>query len=1048
MTTGISKEKSELARLLRDIGPQYLAGENNTVRELLARARSPEDLAREIHQTSAKLTNAIRNKQKQASGLHAFLNHYDLSSREGIVLMCIAEALLRIPDGSTMDALISDKLSSANWDRHLGESRSLFVNASTWALMLTGQTLKPEKIAINNPKRYVSRIFARMEEPVVRAAMKSAMRIMAWQFVMGRTINEALKRSCSDKNKAYRYSFDMLGEASITTADAERYQQAYTDSIVAIGASLDPGLPLISQPGISIKLSALCPRYEFTQKRRAEKELSERLLALAVLAKQQSIGLTVDAEEADRLQMSLAIFEKVFLSPELKAWDGFGLVVQAYQKRALPVLKWINQLARIGNKIIPVRLVKGAYWDTEIKHAQEQGFSGYPVFTRKTSTDVSYQACVRFLFDTCQGIYPQFATHNAQTLAYVYHHSGNRPYEFQRLHGMGEELYAEVIGKDKLNVACRVYAPVGAHEDLLPYLVRRLLENGANTSFVNQMSHEEASMEKLIEDPVSITEQLADNFQHPKIPLPAHLFGKQRLNSSGINFSDECEINPLLENIESVIKQKWVAGPLIAGKLLQGTTHIIRSPVDAEVVGKVDFVRQADIGSAIDTAWQAWPYWNARAAKQRAEILEKAADLYERHQANILALCVREAGKTLIDSHSEIREAIDFLRYYAMQAKKHFSRSTKLKGPSGESNELSLQGRGIFACISPWNFPVAIYTGQIAAALAAGNTIIAKPAEQTSLVAFYLTQLLFEAGLPTSVLQFLPGDGKRIAELALADERIAGVAFTGSCETARSINRILALREGAIATLIAETGGQNAMLVDSSALPEQVVLDIVQSAFNSAGQRCSALRVLYIQEEIAEQVLSLLAGYMDELVIGDPLQLNTDVGPLIDRQARQILEKHIEQIVNTGKVVHRCPLAQELKEGNYLAPVVIEINNIGQLGKENFGPVLHVIRYKTENLDQVLNEINDCAYGLTLGIHSRIENRAEEICSRVKVGNVYVNRNMIGAVVGVQPFGGCGLSGTGPKAGGPNYLLRFASEQTYTVNTSAIGGNASLLTID
>jgi RHH-type transcriptional regulator, proline utilization regulon repressor / proline dehydrogenase / delta 1-pyrroline-5-carboxylate dehydrogenase len=1044
----MSSRKSQFYALHECMADNYLEDENSAVQNLLARARTSKAHSVNIQNTAANLIKTIRNEQQQASGLQAFLNHYDLSSQEGVVLMCIAEALLRIPDNETMDALISDKLSSASWDKHLGESHSLFVNASTWALMLTGQTLKPQKAAIKNPKQYISKLFTRMKEPVVRAAMKSAMRIMAWQFVMGRTISEALKRSRSVENKHYRYSFDMLGEAAITTDDAEGYQQAYASAIEKIGASVDTELPEVSRPGISIKLSALCPRYEYTQKERAISELSQRLLELTRLAQKQGIGLTVDAEEADRLEMSLIIFEKVFRSTCMENWNGFGLVVQAYQKRALTVIKWLNQLAQRNNRIIPLRLVKGAYWDTEIKHAQEQGLSGYPVFTRKCNTDVSYQACARYLLEECHSIYPQFATHNAQTLAYVYHHAGTREYEFQRLHGMGGELYEEVIDKNKLNIPCRVYAPVGKHEDLLPYLVRRLLENGANTSFVNQMAHEESMNDEINIDPVLIAESLGNEIQHPGIPLPANIFGNQRLNSSGINFSDSNEVDPLQEQINATLDHRWDASPIINGESVSGIKCQINNPANAQPVGQVSYTRQKDIFSAVDIASRAWPEWNATPAKYRAGILNKAADIFEQHQATLIAMCVREAGKTVIDSHGEIREAVDFLRYYAVLAKKHFGKKTKLNGPTGEKNELAMQGRGVFVCISPWNFPIAIFTGQIAAALVAGNTVIAKPAEQTSLMAHYVTRLLLEAGTPSSVLHFLPGDGKKIGETLLSDPRIAGVAFTGSCDTARLINRTLALRDGPIATLIAETGGQNTMLVDSSALPQQVVLDVVQSAFNSAGQRCSALRVLYLQEEIADEILTLLKGYMDELVIGDPLYLSTDVGPVIDQQAQQILETHIESISKHGNIIHRCHIPEELSGGSFIAPVVIEIDNIAQLENENFGPVLHVIRYKSVELDNVLGEINAIGYGLTLGIHSRIENRASDILERVKVGNVYVNRNMIGAVVGVQPFGGCGLSGTGPKAGGPNYLFRFANEQVYTVNTSAIGGNASLLTIE
>ncbi|MFT5134221.1 MAG: RHH-type proline utilization regulon transcriptional repressor/proline dehydrogenase, partial [Gammaproteobacteria bacterium] len=662
-------------------------------------------------------------------------------------------------------------------------------------------------------------------------------------------------------------------------------------------------------------------------------------------------------------------------------------------------------------------------------------------------TDISYQACARFLLTECPAIYAQFATHNAQTIAYVYHHAGNNEFEFQRLHGMGEEIYTEVTHKKKLNVPCRVYAPVGAHEDLLPYLVRRLLENGANTSFVNQMTHGEANSEDVIKDPVQISDRLNGNFQHPRIPLPGHLFGKQRVNSAGFNFADTDEIEPLLVQINKLVTQEWIACPLINGRKISGSTQILSNPANGQTIGRVDFVTQNDVENAINIASRAWPEWNSTAVKKRAAILEKAADLFEKDYAKLITLCVLEGGKTIIDSHAELREAIDFLRYYAMLGKKHFARPLILPGPTGESNELRLQGRGVFLCISPWNFPLAIFTGQIAAALVAGNTVVAKPAEQTSLVAYCATQILFDAGLPHSALQFIPGDGEKIGQTALSHSCLAGVAFTGSTETAHIINRALAQRDGPIATLIAETGGQNAMLVDSSALAEQVVLDVVQSGINSAGQRCSALRVLYLQEEIAATVLTLLIGHLHELIIGDPLNICTDVGPVIDQDAKLALEQHVALMRTSANVIYRCQLPKKLANGNFVAPAIIEIDNIAQVEKENFGPILHIIKYKPKDLDKILDDINAYGYGLTLGIHSRIEQRAEYIRKRVRVGNVYVNRNMIGAVVGVQPFGGCGLSGTGPKAGGPNTLFRFASEQTCTINTAAIGGNASLLTI-
>jgi RHH-type transcriptional regulator, proline utilization regulon repressor / proline dehydrogenase / delta 1-pyrroline-5-carboxylate dehydrogenase len=1041
------RKESIFPKLIENIRQKYLADEETCINALLPYARASSQHSNNIEVMATSLIKTIQIQENSASGLQAFLNHYDLSSHEGVVLMCVAEALLRIPDSETMDALISDKISSANWAMHIGESHSLFVNASTWALMLTGQSLKPNKTALKHPQRYIRKIFARMEEPVVRTVIKSAMRIMAFQFVMGRTISEALKRSHSNENLNYRYSFDMLGEAAITTADTDRYEKAYIHAIETVGATIENKSSINSNNAISIKLSALCPRFEYRQQQRSEKELSVRLLKIAKIAREAGIGLTIDAEEAYRLGMTLRVFEKVYRSPELDDWEGLGLVVQCYQKRALGVLKWLNRLAKKYDRVIPLRLVKGAYWDTEIKNAQEQGLSGYPVFTRKSNTDISYQACVRYLLEECLFLYPQFATHNAQTLAFVYYHAGTRKYEFQRLHGMGENLYAEFSKMDKHKIPCRVYAPVGAHEQLLPYLVRRLLENGANTSFVNQMTHSKTGKVDTVNDPVRITEQMAGKITHPKIPLPVHIFGKERLNSSGVNFSDPLEVEPLLKKINLASNREWLAKPIVNGKEITGPTNRVFNPATGLHIGNVVHVDKYRLVEAIDIATEAWPEWELSGVKNRAAILEEAANLYEKNQHELIALCVSEAGKTIIDSHGEVREAIDFLRYYASQAKKLFNKNTKLPGPTGECNVLRLRARGVFACISPWNFPLAIFTGQIAAALVSGNSVIAKPAEQTSLTAHYATTLLLEAGIPPSVLQVLPGTGKQVGETIVADPRIAGVVFTGSCETASIINRTLSKRNGSIATLIAETGGQNAMLADSSALPEQVVLDVVQSAFNSAGQRCSALRVLYLQEDIADEVLLLLKGCMDELVMGDPMQFSTDVGPVIDRQAQAALQKHVLEISRTGKIIHQCVLPEELRDGYFVAPIVIEINNIVELENENFGPVLHVIRYQSNELDHILDQINDIGYGLTLGIHSRIENRADEILERVKVGNVYVNRNMVGAVVGVQPFGGCGLSGTGPKAGGPNYLLRFANEQTFTVNTAAIGGNASLLTM-
>ena len=1031
-----------------DINQFYLTDETEAVRDLLSLARTTPQLSEKIQATAFGLVTAVREKIKQSNSLNRFLQEYDLTSHEGVVLMCLAEALLRIPDSDTMNALIAEKLKSGDWQSHLGESDSLFVNASTWALMLTGKVIKPHVETVNNPGKFITKLVMRLEEPVVRSALKTAMRIMSQQFVMGCTIEEALNRAQAGIDNTVYYTFDMLGEAALPSDEANRHQHAYETAIQIISGHTELSTPLHKRPGISIKLSALCPRFEYTQRQRAVTELSKKLLVLAVCAKNAGIGLIIDAEESDRLQLSLEIFENIYLCESLGDWQGFGLAVQAYLKRGMHVLKWLDKLSGSIGKTIPVRLVKGAYWDTEVKRAQELGLKDYPVFTRKSNTDVSYLACARFLLDEANYLYPQFATHNAHTLAYIYHTAGHKAYEFQRLHGMGEELYAEVTGEDKFNIPCRIYAPVGAYGDLLPYLVRRLLENGTNTSFINQALHDDIDINTVIADPLALTQNRVDQIRHPGIPLPAQLFGQQRLNSCGINFADDNELMPLLNDIEHALTMDWSARPLIDGKTFSGQQLNIFDPADRKsITGRVYFADATVVKKSIDTAVDAWFGWNQSPADNRASILEKAAVLYETHQAELMALCIREAGKTIRDSHAEVREAVDFLRYYAACCRDHFSKPVALPGPVGETNSLSLQGRGVFLCISPWNFPVAIYTGQIAAALAAGNTVIAKPAEQTCLVAQLATQLLYEAGLPKAVLSFLPGYGEAIGQLALADPRIAGVAFTGATDTARKINHMLAQRQGPLATFIAETGGQNVMIVDSSALPEQVVTDVVQSAFNSAGQRCSALRVLYLQEDIASRVITLLQGCMDELTIGDPLDLATDIGPVIDANAKELLQQHLNALAGTGTLLHRCQLPEETDKGTFFAPVAIEIERLAQLPREVFGPVLHIIRYASNRLDKVIDDINQSGYGLTLGIHSRIETRAEDIRRRVRVGNVYVNRNMIGAVVGVQPFGGMGLSGTGPKAGGPQYILRFANEQTYTVNTAAVGGNANLLSL-
>ncbi|MCC5868573.1 MAG: bifunctional proline dehydrogenase/L-glutamate gamma-semialdehyde dehydrogenase PutA [Gammaproteobacteria bacterium] len=1024
------------------INRSWLADETRHVTELL------DDYAlstaqREAIQTQAmRLVEAVRDNREDKGGLDAFLHEYDLSSEEGIVLMCLAEALLRIPDADTADRLIADKLASGHWEEHLGTSESLFVNASTWGLMLTGRLMRPSSETMKNPTRMMKQLATRAGEPVLRTAMRQAMRIMGHQFVMGRDIREAMKRGQSKDNRQWRYSFDMLGEAALTDEDADRYFEAYAQAIDATGAGADKAVDMAARPSVSVKLSALYPRYEYLHADAALEALGARLLTLAQCARDAGIALTMDAEEADRLELSLRIFERVYRDDSLKGWGGLGLAVQAYQKRARDVVGWLAELSAEVGETIFVRLVKGAYWDTEIKRAQEQGLSGYPVFTRKVCTDLSYLVCARDLLNAPATVYPQFATHNAHTVASILQLAGTRAFEFQRLHGMGEELYAEVARLPKAP-ACRVYAPVGRHKDLLPYLVRRLLENGANTSFVNRIVDEQAPIADIVADPVTQLRALK-TIEHPRIGLPGEMFAPARRNSSGMNLADPAVLAQLSADMHTRTPVR--AQPLVDGRARAGAGQPSVNPAKlTETVGEVIHADAAMAGEAVAVAQAAWPRWDAQGGLARAGMLRRAAELYETHCAELMSLCLREAGKTVRDALAEVREAVDFLRYYAWQAEQGFAKPELLPGPTGERNELSLHGRGVFVCISPWNFPLAIFTGQVSAALVAGNAVIAKPAEQTPLVAARAVALLHEAGIPPQALQLLPGEGSVVGAALVADPRISGVAFTGSTVTAQHINRSLAARDGSIATLIAETGGQNAMLVDSSALPEQVVLDVVQSAFGSAGQRCSALRVLYLQQDIAGHVLKLLAGAMRRLVIGDPADVRTDVGPVIDEAAREMLEAHIARISAQGTLIHRCELPQACAAGSFVAPAAVEIDSIARLEREVFGPVLHVVRYRARDLDRVIDDINATGFGLTLGIHSRVDATARHIAARVRVGNTYINRNQIGAVVGVQPFGGQGLSGTGPKAGGPHYLARFANERVVTVNTAAVGGNASLL---
>ena len=1027
----------------------YLADEATLVSDLADAADPGKSVREKIRVTATQLVRAVRENKAKDGGIDAFLQQYDLSSEEGVLLMCIAEALLRIPDADTADKLIADKITSAEWKDHLGESDSLFVNASTWGLMLTGKLLQLDDVAGKNPIQLLGKLAGRAGEPVVRTAMRQAMRIMGHQFVMGRTIEEALARSVKKENKAYRHSFDMLGEAALTRADASRYFDAYHDAIGDIGAGPQDGPEdIFAAASISVKLSALHPKYSYMQHDKVMRELVPKVCELVDHAKNSGIGITIDAEESDRLELSLEIFAQVYRDKGIGDYEGLGLAVQTYQRRARDVIRFLADIAGDQGRRIPVRLVKGAYWDTEIKHAQEQGLESYPVFTRKVYTDVSYLACARQALAAAEGLYPQFATHNAHTLASILRHAGSRrDYEFQRLHGMGKELYAEVIDPERFARPCRVYAPVGSHEDLLPYLVRRLLENGANTSFVNRIVDEAIDVDEIVADPIGITR--AHKFQpHPHIQPPGDLFGDERRNSKGINLPDRNVSRELLADMQTASTLTHAARPIVGGDRLDGVEVPSVNPANTrQVVGKVQQASMEQVDAALNIAAAGQPAWDLTPAAERAAILNKAADLFEENTAELLALCVAEAGKTIPDAIAELREAVDFLRYYAAQACKLFGEPTQLPGPTGERNTHGLRGRGVFVCISPWNFPLAIFTGQVAAALAAGNAVLAKPAEQTPLVAYRAVELLLEAGVPPAVLHFLPGDGATVGGHAVADVRVAGVAFTGSTDTARLINRALADKEGPIAVIIAETGGQNAMFVDSSALPEQVVLDSVYSSFNSAGQRCSALRLLCLQQEIAPRVIELLIGQMEELGIGQPELLSTDVGPAIDAEACAVLSAHVKRMEKEANLVHQCTLPKDTSAGTFFAPTLVEIDNVDVLQREVFGPILHVLRYRSKDLKKTVDAVNGTGYGLTMGLHSRIDSRARKIAEMSGAGNIYINRNMIGAVVGVQPFGGRGLSGTGPKAGGRYYLPRFGAEVTVSNNITAVGGNATLLSL-
>ncbi|WP_419572148.1 bifunctional proline dehydrogenase/L-glutamate gamma-semialdehyde dehydrogenase PutA [Rheinheimera sp.] len=981
----------------------YRADEDLVLNNLLPIADIGVAARSRAWERARQLVVEIRRLQVGKGGVDALLNEFSLSTEEGLVLMCLAEALLRVPDSHTADLLIRDKLSNGDWSSHLGNSESLFVNISAWGLLVTGKLVNYSDDQKKAQFGLLKRTCGRLGEPVIRQAVRYAMQIMGTQFVMGTTIEKAVERAVELENKGFTYSYDMLGEGARTSEDAKRYFDSYMMAIHVIGKAAKNRGPFKS-PGISVKLSAIHPKYKFIHRDRVMAELVPMLKQLALAAKSYNISFTVDAEEADRLDLSLDIIEAVFADPDLAGWEGFGLAVQAYSKRGLFVIEWLRELTvKVGRKMM-VRLVKGAYWDTEVKISQAEGLADYPVFSRKPSTDVSYQACAKKMLDYRDSIYPMFATHNAYTVATILEMAPDRTgYEFQRLHGMGDSLYDQVVADDK--VPCRIYAPVGEHQDLLAYLVRRLLENGANSSFVNNIVDENIPVESLLKDPVELVRSWSQK-RNGSIPMPANLYGASRLNSKGQDLTDIDQMTQMRDAMDS-----WLAG--VHAIEHKADAEAVRNPANTdEIIGYHQHATAEQMQAAVTAAEQAFQSWSGRPVTERAVLLNKLADALEANRDELLALCIKEAGKTLGDSMAEVREAVDFCRYYADQANQNLQHS---------------QARGVVLCISPWNFPLAIFLGQVAAALVAGNTVVAKPAEQTSLIAVRTVELMAAAGFPADVVRLIIAPGRQVGEQVVPDTRIKAVMFTGSTETGAWIARKLAERGGEPVPLIAETGGQNCMIVDSTALPEQVVDDVISSGFQSAGQRCSALRVLFLQEDVADKIITMIKGAMAELTVADPAWLSTDLGPVIDAKALQRLNDHVQYLDGKAKLHYVCK-APAAGNHFFFAPRLYEISSLSLLEREVFGPVVHIIRFKAEQLDNVIRQINATGYGLTMGVHSRIAQTTLKVASEIKAGNIYVNRNMIGAVVGVQPFGGRGLSGTGPKAGGPFYLSRLVKE--------------------
>lgn len=1030
------------------IGQAHLGNEAKLLGKLYDEASFDEPTRQRIHAQAEALVRGMLQAPLPEDRTGVLMADYGLDGAEGRALMSLAEALLRVPDKATASALIRDRLGAADWlnpAEHSGGSPS---PARNRALALASRLLGPLD---DGHQRGLRRLVGRAGEPLARIAATRAMRHLGRSFVIGDDIDAALRRAARTEATGTRHAYDMLGEAAITEEDARRYYAAYREAIAAVGSQGAAHPDPLRRASISVKLSALHPRYEFAQRTRVRTEVLPRLRQLCLDAAAHNLSICIDAEESSRLEPSLDLIEALLEDPALQTWQGLGMAVQSYQKRASTVLDWILDKAERHDRKIMIRLVKGAYWDTEIKLAQIAGFTDYPVFTRRVSTDVAYLAYARRLLARRDRCYPMFATHNAHTVAAVLEIAGNADgFEFQRLYGMGAALYAQLAAHKTPTPPCRIYAPVGHQDRLLAYLIRRLMENGANGSFVHRVQRAaQRGDPTLLQDPRERLRALGDAIRNPHLPLPAHLYGELRTNAAGLDLTDEATLRPLDRALQAAAAHEWTAAPLIAGRSPAGSARPIHDPADLRrYVGSVIESSRTDVEQALSTTHAAASAWASTSAAVRAACLERLADLYEQHRAELMALCIREAGRTVPDALSEVREAVDFCRYYAAQARALFDTPRRLSGPTGESNHLSLHARGIFLCISPWNFPLAIFTGQIAAALAAGNAVIAKPAEQTPLIAALAVRLMLLAGIPAEVLALIPGDGSRIGPWLTGDSRIAGIAFTGSTQTAQAIQRHLAERPGPIVPLIAETGGINAMIADATALPEQLVRDVLQSAFASAGQRCSALRVLYLQEDVADTVLAMLRGALATQVLGDPGRLSTDIGPVIDTTARETLEAHATRMIADGRLLARAELPETCAHGHFVAPAIFHLDGIHELETEVFGPFLHIVRWRAGMLDEVIDAINATGYGLTLGVHTRIESRVRHIAARARVGNLYVNRNMIGAVVGVQPFGGEGLSGTGFKAGGPHYLLRFATERTLTVNTAAVGGDVGLLAQD